>query len=214
MKIIGRILVLLLILAILAGGLFYGYIYYTVNDRHEPYMDLILKYSKENNVDEKLVTAITKTESDFIEKAESGAGAKGLMQIMPDTGEWISQKLKEKEYNPTFLFDPETNIKYGTYHLKYLIDYYDNNVDFAIMAYNAGHGNVNKWISQGLIKENSKDYDQVPFPETRNYIRKVNDQWEMNKSIFDIYYLDNESSKSQKAFNIMKKLIVDYFTNK
>lgn len=211
MKILGRILAFILVLAILGLGLVYGYIYYTVNDKHEPYMDLILKYSKENDVDEKLITAIIETESDFIEKAESGAGAKGLMQIMPDTGEWISRRLKEKEYSPTFLLDPETNIKFGTYYFKYLIDYYDN-VDFAIMAYNAGHGNVDKWIGQGILKENSKDYAQVPFAETRNYIKKVNDRYEINKSNFDEYYLDNESSKSQKAFNVMKKIIVDYFT--
>lgn len=214
MKILGRILAFILVLALLGVGLAYGYIYYTVNDRHKPYMDLILKYSKENDVDEKLITAIIETESDFIEKAESGVGAKGLMQIMPDTGEWVSQKLKEKEYSPTFLLDPETNIKFGTYYFKYLIDYYNNNIDFAIMAYNAGHGNVDKWIGQGILKVDSKDYDQVPFAETRNYIKKVNDRYAMNKSIFDVYYLDNESSKSQKAFNVMKKIIVDYFTKK
>ena len=213
MKIIGRILAFILVLAILGLGLAYGYIYYTVNDRHEPYMDLILKYSKENDVDEKLITALIETESDFVEKAESGVGAKGLMQIMPDTGEWISQKLKEKEYSPTFLLDPETNIRFGTYYFKYLIEYY-NNVDYAIMAYNAGHGNVDKWISQGILKEGSKDYDQVPFAETRNYIEKVNNRYERNKSIFNIYYLDNDSSKSQKSFNIMKQLIIDYFKNK
>ena len=114
-------------------------------------------------MDPALIKAVIHVESNFDVFAKSRVGAIGLMQIMPDTGS------DYELYDP---YDPLENIRAGTQHLRFLLDLFDEDVDLAIAAYNAGQGNVLK-------------YDGIPpFPETRNYVRRVNEKYELYRGGF------------------------------
>ena len=134
------------------------------------YEDYVLKYSKEYNVDKNLIFAIIKAESNFKNESISESNAKGLMQIMDLTANELAENLEIE--NEIDLFDEETNIKLGTYYISTLLKYY-NNTYLALSAYNAGIGNVNKWIEEGIIERDGSNIENIPFKETRNYIRNV-----------------------------------------
>ena len=127
------------------------------------------KYSKEYDVDKALLFAVIKAESNFNKNAESSKGAKGLMQIMDDTAEWCANKAGIDEYD---LFDPEDNIKIGAFYLSYLLEKCGNEKN-AVAAYNAGHGNVDKWLSDENFSKVGEILHDIPFAETRKYVNKV-----------------------------------------
>ena len=127
------------------------------------YKDLIVKYSGEYNVAPEIVSAIINTESSFNKNAISEMGAEGLMQVLPSTAEEISTKLNLKEYN---LFDPSTNIHFGCFYLRYLLDYYNNDYIYALCAYNAGINNVRYWTFDG-------DIEEIPVKQTKKYVKKI-----------------------------------------
>lgn len=205
LAVFARLILLIAILLIIVFAGLYFFVYYMTNDNHIEYMDYISKYSQEYDLDERLVTSIIKTESDFRADVKSGVGATGLMQLMPDTAKWVADRLGE-EYSADMTLDPETNIRYGTYYFRYLINYYQS-VDYAILAYNAGFGNVDKWINEGILKGNSSDYDNIPFNETKNYIKKVKNTYRLNKIIYDKYYLDKDSNRWQRSWNTYLELL-------
>lgn len=205
LAVFARLILLIAILLIIVFAGLYFFVYYMTNDNHIEYMDYISKYSQEYDLDERLVTSIIKTESDFRADVKSGVGATGLMQLMPDTAKWVADRLGE-EYSAEMTLDPETNIRYGTYYFRYLINYYQS-VDYAILAYNAGFGNVDKWINEGILKGNSSDYDNIPFNETKNYIKKVKNTYRLNKIIYDKYYLDKDSNRWQRSWNTYLELL-------
>ncbi len=209
MKVLKRLIVVLIILLIIFVLGVYAVLYSVVRDSHKPYIGYIEKYSEENNIEKELTLAIMKVESSFNEKAVSHADAEGLMQITPETAKWLSEKMGE-EYTEDKMFDPEQNIKYGTYYLKFLRDYYKSE-DYAIIAYNAGIGNVDGWIANNILSGDIKDYENIPFAETRNYIKKVREQYRLNKKIYDVYYADMTSSRAKIAFNLLKKLSLDIY---
>lgn len=144
------------------------------------YSNYIEKYANEYNVDKNLIYAIIKQESNFEESAKSKKGAKGLMQIMSSTANEVAKELGIKEAN---LYNPETNIKIGTKYLADLIEKYQN-VKIAIIAYNAGFGNIDKWIAQGIIKEDASDLENIPYKETEMYLRKVMKNYDMYTKIY------------------------------
>ncbi len=138
--------------------------------------------AKEYGLDRWLVYAVIKVESDFVPDAESHAGAIGLMQIMPVTGEWIAWR-KDESYRQERLTEPAYNVDMGCYLLSYLLEYYDNNLDYAVAAYNAGSGRVDEWL------ENPEYFDgtilEIPYPETANYVAKVKYAYEKYKDLYD-----------------------------
>ena len=136
------------------------------------YNEYIEKYAKENDIEKELVYAIIKIESNFNPNAKSKKDAIGLMQIMESTGKEVGKKL-ELKITEEDLYKPKTNIKIGTKYLADLIEKYEGNYSMAIIAYNAGIGNVDKWIEEGIIKADGTDLENVPFKETNNYVRKV-----------------------------------------
>lgn len=147
----------------------------------------VTKYSAEYNVPEALVYSVIRIESNFDPKAQSHAGAMGLMQLIPDTLDWLSRLLGEDA--PTGeIFDPETNIKYGTYYLRHLYDRFGN-WDTALAAYNAGHGRVGNWLKDSRYSDDGVVLKNIPFAETRNYVNRVNDNLEHYKKL---YYKDEE----------------------
>ncbi len=137
------------------------------------YKDIITQYSLEHDLDPFLVTAVINAESRFHPEAVSVKGARGLMQVMPDTGNWIAGELGIGEFDPEMLYNPVTNLKVGTWYLAFLLREYGGDPVLAVAAYNAGRGNVNKWINDQRWSGGEGDINSIPFGETREYVKKV-----------------------------------------
>lgn len=150
------------------------------------YAEYVTKYCNEYDVPEALVYAVIQTESNFNPNAVSRVGAKGLMQLMPDTLDWLSRLLGE-DYPSGDITDPETNIKYGTYYLRHLYDRFDN-WDTALAAYNAGHGRVSGWLEDSRYTDDGISLKNIPLEETKNYVNKVNASY---NQYTEIYYGEN-----------------------
>lgn len=149
----------------------------------QKYNDLVTKYSKEYNIDEDLIYSVIHTESHFKETAVSGVGAKGLMQIMPSTFEWLQEKQDIKnKYCEDDLFDPEINIKYGTYFLRILLNEYESEMS-AIAAYNAGFV-VTDWLNNSEYSSDGVNLTCIPYEETSNYVDKVSTAYKQYKNIY------------------------------
>ncbi len=126
------------------------------------YTSEIVAACNEFGVDEKLVRAVIWTESKYRKNAESKAGAKGLMQLMPSTARF-SAGLCGEEFDESEMKEPRVNIRLGVCYLAYLLNKFDEKN--AVAAYNAGEGNVKKWIEESR--------DEYPFKETRDYVKRV-----------------------------------------
>lgn len=135
------------------------------------YTNEVSKYAKEYSVDENLIYAIIKAESNFDENAVSRSNAVGLMQLMYDTAIDIA-KVLNIEIDEEKLLEPDVNINLGTKYISMLIARYGN-IEVALAAYNAGSGNVDNWIANGTIQADGSDIENVPFKETNNYVRKI-----------------------------------------
>lgn len=136
------------------------------------YTASISKYSDIYNIDPYLVCAVINTESGFNKDAVSGVGAIGLMQIMPETGEWIAGKLNIDNFNSDMLFDTDTNIEFGCWYLNFLSERFNSDPELISAAYNAGHNRVWDWMGDGNIYVNGK-LQNIPYKETENYVKKV-----------------------------------------
>ena len=138
-----------------------------------PYQTYVEAYSTANGVDSALAASVIMNESKFRSDVHSHRGAIGLMQIMPETGEWIAGQLDEEEFVPEKLHDPETNIRYGIWYLAELKrEFYGNDI-FALAAYNAGRGTVREWMEEKHWKKDFHAISEIPYPETREYVVKV-----------------------------------------
>lgn len=162
-----RIWVLLLIIAFLILGRSLVYNHCKLDFRSE-----IMKYATEYKVEPFLIAAIIQTESGFRIDAISSKGATGLMQITPETENWIAHQMGEDPEKESFLV-PEVNIRHGAWYMKYLLGRYDENENLALLAYNAGYGNVDKWLDQGLITGRFLEFNAIPFNESKNYLIKT-----------------------------------------
>ena len=134
--------------------------------RHD---DIIRQQARDKGVDPALIAAVIYAESRFTD-ATSPAGARGLMQVTPDTARVIARRSGGSAFVPADLATPQINIAYGTFHLAWLLRRYDGDVPLAVAAYNAGEGNVDRWIREGRAEGAA-----IPFPETRAYVAKVLD---------------------------------------
>lgn len=137
------------------------------------YSEYIYKYSKENDIDPLLTFAIIKAESNFNRNIKSASGAIGLMQLMEETALEEANEINEEIIVIESLYNPEMNIKLGTKYFAKLLKKYNNNYLLALTAYNAGIGNVDNWIKQGIIKDDASDIENIPYKETNNYVRKI-----------------------------------------
>ena len=140
----------------------------------QSYAEIISAASLEFDVPEYIIYATIKVESDFDPEAESNAGARGLMQMLPSTFEWLTDEKLGEHLSPRALYTPEVSIRYGTYYLSYLYKKFDYNWDTAFAAYNGGEGNVAKWLVDPEYSDGKGNLTHIPFKETRNYVKKVN----------------------------------------
>jgi soluble lytic murein transglycosylase len=133
--------------------------------RHE---DIIRQQADEKSLDPALIAAVIYAESHFRDQT-SHAGARGLMQITPATAREIASRSGGTAFTEADLATPQINISYGAWYLRWLLRRYGDNAMLAVAAYNAGTGNVDKWIG----RDPGLDPADIPFPETRHYVAKV-----------------------------------------
>lgn len=138
-----------------------------------PYQELVELYAKANGVDSALVASVIMNESRFQNDARSPRGAIGLMQIMPETAQWIAVQLGDDNFSLEKLREPETNIRYGVWYLAELQREFAGNNILALAAYNAGRGTVRDWIEEGDWPWTFHALDKIPYPETRSYVKNV-----------------------------------------
>ncbi len=138
--------------------------------RHE---DIIRQQAADKGLDPALIAGVIYTESRFRDQT-SHAGAKGLMQLLPSTADDIARKSGGTAFVQGDLADPQVNISYGSFYLRYLLERYGGNVVLAVAAYNAGEGKVDEWVF--AARHRGEDFDHtrhIPFPETRHYVQQV-----------------------------------------
>jgi soluble lytic murein transglycosylase len=138
--------------------------------RHE---DIVRQQAEEKGLDPALLAAVIYAESRFRDGRTSAAGAQGLMQLTPDTARYIARKSGGTAFVLDDLATPQVNISYGAWYLRYLLERYDGNRAFALAAYNAGSGNVDRWIAAARSRGAALTVDAIPFAETRAYVESV-----------------------------------------
>lgn len=185
------VIISILILSALLSTLF-GYLSDNVSKMMNPlkYTQEVEKYSAMYDVPEQIVYAIIKTESSYKPDAVSSKGAIGLMQITPDTFEWLCSKTGD-DPNSLLLYDPDTNIRYGTYFLSLLHNEYKV-WDTVFAAYNAGRGRVNSWLDDEKYNNNGRLIN-IPYKETASYVKKVNSASELYERL---YFSRKEQTKT------------------
>lgn len=145
------------------------------------YLEYVEKYAKEYDVETDLVYAIIKAESNFESDAVSSQNAQGLMQLMYATAEEIAESI-DLELTEENIFEPEINIQLGTKYISKLLEKYEC-IEVALAAYNAGSGNVDKWIKNGTIKSDGSDIENIPYKETNAYVRKIMRDYKIYKEL-------------------------------
>lgn len=148
----------------------------------EKYSEYVSDCCKKYGLEEEFVYAVIKTESGFDANAQSSVGAKGLMQIMPDTFKWM-QELKGENLAEDDLFNPQINIEYGCYYFNYLFGLY-NDESTVIAAYNAGQSVVTTWLKNDNYSSDGKVLHTIPYKETSDYVSKVLGAKEMYKKLY------------------------------
>lgn len=137
--------------------------------RHD---DIIRQQAADKGLDPALIAAVIYEESKFRDQTSS-AGAKGLMQLLPDTARFIARKTGGSAFELRDLANPDINIRYGSWYLRYLLDQHGGNVALAVAAYNAGEGNVDSWVRAAGGTAAFDPAADIPFPETRHYVSDV-----------------------------------------
>jgi soluble lytic murein transglycosylase len=162
--------VLVLIGVVLAMPLFRK----AVNDLTLPlsYQNIIRQQAAAKHLDPALIAAVIDAETKF-DPSTSSAGALGLMQILPQTAEYLARKSGGYAFTTADLATPAVNIAYGSYYLRYLLDHYGGNEMLAIAAYNGGETNVDRWLAEARADGHPFVIRDIPFPETRAYVERV-----------------------------------------
>ena len=148
------------------------------------YRSYIETSAESRHADPFLVAAVIKHESKFEPRARSDGGALGLMQLMPATAEWIARQLGEP-FTEEYLYDPALNIRYGVWYLAELEREFGGNDILALAAYNAGRGNVRDWMERFHWTQQFDEIEAIPYPETRFYVRRVLEDREQYKRLYD-----------------------------
>ncbi len=176
--------IFVVLLLICGTAVYFGYNTYIKAEYPIKYENYVERYSADNNLDKFLVYAVIKTESSFNPEAVSNVGARGLMQIMQDTFDWIKMKTEDDEAEYIEMFDPQTNIKYGCYLLGYLYKEFGS-VEVAMAAYHAGRGQVNEWLADSSISSDGRTLDTIPISDTAHYVAKIKKAMDTYIKLYD-----------------------------
>ncbi|QTE71168.1 dephospho-CoA kinase [Clostridiales bacterium FE2011] len=163
------------------------------------YTEAIRKNAAEFHLAPALVAAVIRNESSFRPTVESSVGARGLMQLMPDTAEWIAHKLKVDNYSFEMMKEPEYNIRFGCWYLSYLSSLFNSDPWCVVCAYHAGQGEVSSWLSNPLYSNDRKTLIRSNLPEgpTKQYAGRVTRDY----GIYQAKYFDQGASVSPSADN-------------
>ena len=152
----------------------------TIVVEHE---EFIRRYSEENGLPPAFVAAVIMAESSYREDAVSSVNAQGLMQIMPDTGEWIAGKFGETCAEGS-LFDAETNIRYGCWYLGYLVNRFDGDLRCVAAAYHQGQGRVDQWLDNPEYSTDGRTLEKIPSAATEKYVDRILKYYEKYEEIY------------------------------
>ncbi len=131
------------------------------------YSKLVKEYCKQFNLNSEVVFSLINEESSFKADAISGAGAMGLMQILPSTAGEVANNLQIENFTPNMLLTPEINIRIGCYYLNYLLNMFDGDLTLSLCAYNAGFNTVKGWLNE------KGELYEIKYPETAKYVAKI-----------------------------------------
>lgn len=151
------------------------------------YEEIVSLYAKEYNVDENLICAVIKAESNFDENAVSNKNALGLMQIMEETAKDVAKKSNielNQENIKEDILNANNNIKIGTKYLSILLDKYKN-IELSLAAYNAGTGNVDNWIEKKILNKDGSNIENIPYKETNMYVRKILQNYKIYNRLYN-----------------------------
>jgi peptidoglycan lytic transglycosylase len=165
---------LVIVVALLCGVLVLSELHQATGNAPLPLNDasIIREQAADKHLDPALIAAVIYAESKF-EPRPSAAGAQGLMQILPATAYYVAHLSGGTRFTAKDLATPKVNLAYGSYYLRYLLDHYEGDEMLAVAAYNAGLTNVDRWVAHARAKGSSLSVDAIPFPETREYVRRV-----------------------------------------
>ena len=184
MKRFGKLICLLLVLVLVGVGIYHDYFYFLKKAYPIEYEDIVTQETAKYEIEPSLVYAVIRSESSFRPQAKSTAGAMGLMQLTPETFQWLQTKVNPGEpMDDTALNDPKVNIRYGVYLLSLLRSQYDDET-VVLCAYNAGMGNVNKWLKNVETSPDGETLSSIPIEETRNYVDRVLKSKEMYEKLY------------------------------
>lgn len=148
--------------------------------------DIIREYALKYEIDPLLVMAMIREESRFNSWDESAAGARGLMQIIFSTAEWIAQKINIIDFNDEMLFSPKVNINLGCWYIHYLKEKFSNDYILIISGYNAGPGITDQWLERYDQSDLDNFVENIPYAETREHIKKVMKSYQMYKKLAQV----------------------------
>ena len=155
----------------------------TVHTYPVEYEDLIREYAQANGLEPAYVAAVILAESSYRPDVVSSADARGLMQIVPSTGEWIAGRLGET-FSEENLFDPATNIRYGCWYLGFLMQRYDGDMRCASAAYHQGQGTVDAWLQNPELSSDGRTLDRFDSSVTENYVNRILKYYEEYAKIY------------------------------
>ena len=163
----------------------WGYRFYMERMYPIQYQEWVEQYSQEYGVPKSLVYSVIRSESSFRPDAESSVGARGLMQITEQTFQWAQMRHNLTEETFDDLFDPQINIRYGTYILSLLLEEFGS-VQNALCAYHVGWGVTQEWLADPEITPDGTTITNIPYGDTRAYVRKVLDTQEIYRELYGI----------------------------
>ena len=174
LRAIGYLFLTLVFLVLVGGG---GYLYWKSQQPQESVYDpIIVSVARNEGVDPFLIRALIWRESRFDPLTHGGADEHGLMQVRPDVGEMWAKANKVEDFNADKLYDPETNIRVGTWYLNRSLKRWsqtDDPVAFALAEYNAGRSNALKWVDPLAPQSHTAFIDRITFPTTRKYVEVI-----------------------------------------
>lgn len=184
---LSLLLILLFLISLAFGAVIVVNHYFPMNHN-----ELVFYFAERFNLEPELVFAVIHAESSFNANAVSISGASGLMQIMEPTAYWLAPQAGIENFSYTQIFDPETNILLGTFYLNMLKNRFGC-IEVALSAYNAGSGNVGNWLSNPDFSSDGRSLEYIPFPETREYVRRVMRNHQIYSNILRVTGLFNTS---------------------